>query len=35
MEDLKLYGESKSKIKELVSTAEEFSQDIGIEFKKM
>ena len=35
MDDLKLYGESESKIKELVSMAEVFSQDIGIEFKNM
>ena len=32
MDDLKLYGKSESEIKGLVSIAEVFSQDIGMEF---
>ena len=32
MDDVKLYGKSKNEIKGLVSTAEVFSQDIGMEF---
>ena len=32
MDDLKLYGKSENKIKRLVSTAEVFSRDIGMEF---
>ena len=32
MDDLKLYGKSESDIKGLVSNAEVFSQDIGMEF---
>ena len=32
MDDLKLYGKSENEIKELVSTVEIFSQDIGMEF---
>ena len=32
MDDLKLYGKSENEIKRLVSTAEVFSRDIGMEF---
>ena len=32
MDDLKLYGKNENEIKELVSTVEVFSQDIGMEF---
>ena len=32
MDDLKLYGKSENEIKGLVSTVEDFSQDIGMEF---
>ena len=32
MDDVKLYGKSENEIKGLVSTAEVFSQDIGMEF---
>ena len=32
MDDLKLYGESENEIKGLVSTAEVFNQDTGMQF---
>ena len=32
MDDLSLYGKSEGEIKELVSTVEAFSQNIGMEF---